>query len=472
MKKSMLLGLLTLGLFPFFDVVCPGALAVSMNFNGHFRSEATYYSNGGLGLAGTESTKNFLSGRALLQPNLIVDDHFSVRSQWSLLTSPKLTPNGTIPLGAGQGGWVFGDQETAALALSRAWLEWTSDFGVFRLGRMPVSWGYGLLYDAGNSVWDDFQTTFDRLEYRLHLGHVIGALAYSKARKLSVLGNQNDQEFYSLYLQYDNPEIEVEGGILYEKQSRSRGQEPAYVGTAAPAPTVNPSPYAVPAGHPAPPLANKLPYPLNNNMVDVYLKKTMGYFTIGGEITWLVGDAMDYNNNGTLDSLNAFGVLLSTSYEYHKVKMFLEFLYASGDANLTADRMNGFVLLHRNRRPGLILGRELLGPYYGNGVGQGSLVVYGNPDTFSGAFYVRPGLRVDWSQSWASGIEFIIAQKAQVAAGDVKNLGVEVDLGTEYAVYKNFDLGVNLGYLFPGLGLRVPSPKGVFAFRATAALRF
>ena len=67
----------------------------------------------------------------------MVDDHFSVRSQWSLLTSPRFTPDATLALGSGHGAYVFGDVSSSALVLSRAWLEWTSDFGVFRLGRMP-----------------------------------------------------------------------------------------------------------------------------------------------------------------------------------------------------------------------------------------------------------------------------------------------------------------------------------------------
>lgn len=440
--------------------------AVSMNFNGHFRSEATFYNN--LALA-PDSSKSFLSGRGLLQPNLIVDDHFQVRSQWSLLTSPKFTPDATVPLGQGQGAYVFGDPNSAALLLSRAWLEWTSDFGVFRLGRMPVSWGYGLLYDAGNGVWDDFQTTFDRLEYRLHLGHVVGALAYSKGRKLSVMGNTNDQEFYSIYLQYDNPEIDVEGGILYEKQARSSSQGADYLATTN---LPSPNPYRHPTNPALYPLSGKMPYPISNNLVDVYLKKTLGYFTIGGELGWMNGDATDFNGDNKRDSLNALGMVVTASYEYHKVKGFVEALYASGDPNLNGGHLNGFVTLHRNRRPGLILGRELLGPYFNNDVGMGSLVVYGDNGAFSGVIYVRPGFRIDWSPSWASGVEVIWAQKAVAAAGEKKNLGIEVDLGTEYAVYKNFDLGLNIGFLFPGEGLRVTTPRTAFALRSTAALRF
>lgn len=194
-------------------------VAASMNFSGSFRTEATSYTN--LGQTSAKESKQFLMGRALLDPNLLIDDHFSIRSQWSLLTSPAFTPKATQPLGNGQGGFIFGDVQSASLSLNRAWLEWTSDFGVVRLGRVPISWGYGLTWDAGNQIWDDYQTTDDRLEYRLHLGNVIGALAYTKARKFSVLENTNDQEFYTAYLQYDNPELDVEGGIYFEKQTRS-----------------------------------------------------------------------------------------------------------------------------------------------------------------------------------------------------------------------------------------------------------
>jgi len=47
-----------------------------------------------------------------------------------------------------------------------------------------------------------------------------------------------------------------------------------------------------------------------------------------------------------------------------------------------------------------------------------------------------------------------------------------VDVGTDYAVYKNFDLGLAFGYLFAGGGLQVPSAQGAFAVRGTAGLKF
>ena len=463
MNKKLIVLLVSV-LFPF--VLSSSAEAISLNFSGNFRTDGSLYSKPNLGDAGSNSTKAFLAGRALLQPNLVIDDHFSLKSQWSLLNSPSFNSINNGPsLSGGQGSYVFGDPNAQALQLSRAWLEWVSDFGVVRVGRMPVQWGYGLIWDAGDGIWDNYQTTMDRLEYRLHFGHVIGALAYSKGRKTSVLGSENDQDFYSIYLQYVNPEMDVEAGVIYERQIRSPSQAADFMTGPA-------NPYAVPAGTPKTGLATKTGYPLSNNVVDLYVKKTIGYLTLGGEGGWLTGSAMDYNNNGNEDTLNAFGLLVTAAYEYHNVKGFVDFMYASGDTSLNSDRLNGFVLLHRNRSPGIILGRELLGPYNGNSINQGSLVAYGDADTFSGAYYVRPGLRVEWAPSWSTGLEVIVAQKAAVTPNDSAALGVEFDLGADHSFYKNFDLGVTVGYLIPGAGLRISSPTGVIGLRTTASIRF
>jgi len=445
-------------------IVSSLGFGVSMNFNGNVRTEASLYNKLNLGLGGSDNSKTFVTSRILVQPNLIIDDHFSVKSQWNMLASPNFTPNASQALGQGQGGFVFGDPNTQGLILNRVWLEWVSDVGILRAGRMPVSWGYGVLYDAGNQIWDDFQSTFDRLEYRLHLGNIAGGLAYSKGRKLSTLGNDNDQEFYTIYVQYNNDESETELGLLYEKQARSTNQTDAWTRTN--------HPYAMPGVAGAPSTSSHIGYPQSNHVLDFYLKKSSGSFSFGGEASWITGTAFDYQGDGRTDELSAYAVLLNLSYEFSVVKSFLDFTYVSGDSDLKNDSMTGFVLFHRNRRPGIILGRELLGPYYGSAISQGSLVYYGNPDVFSGVIYLRPGIRFEWSPSWSSGLEVIYAQKAAKAAGEEANLGIEIDAGVEHVVYKNFDIGATLGYLIPGKGLQVADPQGVFAFRAMASLKF
>lgn len=453
---------LTFGLL---GLVTSAALGVSMNFTGTFRSEASSFSH--LSQPNNTESTQFISARGLLEPNVLVDDHFSIRSQWNLLTSSKLTPDATEAMGLGQGGYVFGDTQTSSLTMSRAWLEWTSDFGVVRIGRMPISWGYGLIWDAGSRIWDDYQTTQDRLEYRLHLGNVIGALAYSKPRKASVLeSDNNDQDFYTAYLQYDSAEMDVEGGILFEKQVRTPAQATALT-------TGTGKLFKVPSGYTKPyPLASAAPHPKSNNILDIYLKKTTGYFTLGAEVGWLSGTSFD--TAGDEKNLNAFGAVANVTFEYHDIKSFLEVLYASGDNDLS-DTLRGFVMVHPNRvRPGIILGQELIGSYHANAIDHGRLDIYGNTNSYSGVLFFRPGFRVDWSPAWASGIEFIYAKKAATQGGEDASLGFEVDLGTDYNVYKNFDLGLNLGFAFPGKGMPTATGehKMIFGLRTTAVLKF
>ncbi|MCB0416458.1 MAG: hypothetical protein H6617_11405 [Bdellovibrionaceae bacterium] len=465
-KTLCILGLVAQG-------ICTSVLAVSMNFGGHFRAETAYYGSLGLGVTGVSGAeKTYLSGRALLDPTLVIDDHFSLYSQWNVLAtasaagSALTTPPATVGLVAGQGGYVFGDQSATGLILNRVWLEWTSDFGVLRLGRMPVAWGYGLLYDGGNQVWDNWQTTYDRFEYRLHLGHVIGGIAYSKPRKSSVIAGTNDQDFYSIYIKYDNPELEVEAGIMYEKQARTSGQQAELLNDTRATTGVD---RALQLGL-AP--GRRTPYPLNNNLVDVYVKKTLRYFTFGGEIAWIGGSAADFDNNANADTLNAFAFMVNAAYERHMLKAFVDFVWASGDSNVNDGSMNGFILMHRNRHPGLIMGRELMGASHGNTVGLGSLFAYSNSqNSFSGAYYLRPGIRFDWSQDWSTGLELIWARKAAVAAGEAADLGFEVDLGVEHTVYQNCFLGANAGILFAGSGLS-GSNRNPVAVRAHLGVTF
>lgn len=448
------------------------ASAVTMNFEGNFRAEGSYYNNTGLGNAAIPKDKAFIYSRALLNPSVVIDDHFSVKSQWSLLSSPTFAPaNGNFAGSAmvvGNGGYLLGDPAATALVLGRAWLEWTSDVGVLRLGRMPFDWGYGLLWDDGSrDIWDDFQTTLDRVEYRLNLGYINFGVSYTKTWKGATLGSGSDSVFFSGFLQYKNPETDFEGGILYENQWRAPDLAASFKSGKS-------NPWSVPASVPAasqPNLAKATPFPQSNHVLDLYVKKGLGAFTVGGEFSYLAGKAIDFGNDGTADDLGAFAFVARAQYEKHQLRAYAEILYASGDDNINDNTQSGFLLLHRNRRPGLILGRELLGPYASNAVSQGSCVAYSGPNTFSGCLYGKLGASYDWTSTIATGLDLIYARKVAVGGGEESSLGFEVDAGVSYLLYQNFTVGSNLGLLLPGAGLG-PNTDAAFAFRGTAALTF
>src|SRR5688572_16702587 len=99
MKKAIFLAV--------FTGYCSALFAVSMNFTGNFRGEGSYFNKPDLGLA-SGPNKAFVAARALVNPNLVIDDHFSLKSQWLMLSSPGFT-SAAQALGNGQGSYIFGD---------------------------------------------------------------------------------------------------------------------------------------------------------------------------------------------------------------------------------------------------------------------------------------------------------------------------------------------------------------------------
>jgi len=52
-----------------------------------------------------------------------------------------------------------------SIDVKRAWAEYATPLGQVRFGRMPFHWGLGMLYNAGDGVDSDWQTTMDRIMF-------------------------------------------------------------------------------------------------------------------------------------------------------------------------------------------------------------------------------------------------------------------------------------------------------------------
>lgn len=52
-----------------------------------------------------------------------------------------------------------------SIEVKRAWAEYMFPFGQVRFGRMPNHWGLGMMWNAGDSIDDDWQTTTDRIMF-------------------------------------------------------------------------------------------------------------------------------------------------------------------------------------------------------------------------------------------------------------------------------------------------------------------
>lgn len=113
--------------------------------------------------------------RVRLEPTINIDETTSVHMQIDVLDNTVLgsTPTGTyldgtaspgdIPLGAFSGGQatpVAGvNSNTDAIAVKRAWGEVATPLGLLRFGRMPDTWGLGVMHNGGGE--DPMTGTYD-----------------------------------------------------------------------------------------------------------------------------------------------------------------------------------------------------------------------------------------------------------------------------------------------------------------------
>ena len=114
----------------------------------------------------------YMTMRGRFEPEITVADKFVIKSSidvldgvvWgdneNLSATPMFAanPSNTLPDGS----------QVDALELRRLWVEWTTDFGLLRIGRQPSHWGMGLLANSGDGFDDDFGdntggATYDRV---------------------------------------------------------------------------------------------------------------------------------------------------------------------------------------------------------------------------------------------------------------------------------------------------------------------
>ncbi len=224
------------------------------------------------GIANQRCSNNTQAGanmRFRVEPELVVSDNLRVRTQIDIFDNLVL---GSTPEGyrnsPGSGGYTVDPrdgytplgsdsttQEPSASAVNslkdtvrvkRAWAEYTTPVGQLRFGRMPDHWGLGMLYNAGDDVDGDYQSTVDRIAFFTAIPslslHVGGAWDFANETPTNEsfalpgsqpydLGQQDDLSQYNLMLfRRVDPELErlelargsvvVNGGVYLRYQEQ------------------------------------------------------------------------------------------------------------------------------------------------------------------------------------------------------------------------------------------------------------
>ncbi len=114
----------------------------------------------------------FMTMRGRFEPEIAVGEAFKVKSSIDVLDGVVWGDNENLaatPVFAGNPSATLPDgSQVDALELRRLWVEWTTQFGLLRIGRQPSHWGMGLLANSGDGFDDDFGdnlggSTYDRI---------------------------------------------------------------------------------------------------------------------------------------------------------------------------------------------------------------------------------------------------------------------------------------------------------------------
>lgn len=466
----------------------PPASALTLDWSGYFRASHDYINNyqmdkKALGSQNTGDTGEYIPGEGekhtyfttffmKLKPRVLVNDNIIVRSEWNVgdpiygffgRGMPKDDRN--VAFGTGK--------DSMDLSVGRLWLDVHSDFGTVQVGRAPLHWGLGVIFNAGDGPFDRYQSTFDTIRLVSKFGYVSLMPLYAKnamGRNLTgarntatgaVMEGNDDVTDYGVGLRYENPEEDIEGGLLYYKRNASDQQTNYYYPSTATTYTAG---------------ANGI----NLRLFDFYFKKSWHRFDLGIEAPIFTGEIGDVNGVGSRNTYKSTGLAVETALKYDTWRHTLKFGTAPGQSAATSGAANrgrtfSAMQFHRAYKLGMIMFNYNLGnlgpanpdcvPGAAASTCPNSVSPYDN--SITNARYVMLATQKSWEQ-WGLNLGVIWASANEVAqAGkdaynhrtrqwftavdtQSKSMGLEFDFGTRYNWDDNISFGADIGMFFPG----------------------
>lgn len=464
------------------------ANALTIDWSGYFRADHNFvhnyqmdksspgYSNSGdsgeyIKGEGKKST-TYSSLFMKIKPRVLVNDNIVIHSEWNVGDPvagffgrgiPK--EDRTNPFSTGK--------DSMSLTVARLWLDTHTDFGTLQVGRAPMNWGLGVIFNAGDEPFDRYQSTSDTIRLISKFGYLSLMPLYAKnsvGRNLAgasnpltstILQGSDDITDYGLALKYENPEEDLEAGVIFYKRNASDAQTSYYYPTTSTSYTGG---------------ANGM----NLKLYDFYARKTWHRLELGAEVPIYSGQVGDINGVGSRNEYRATAFALEAKLKYdtwlHQLKMGS---VPGQESATTGARGSSFGALHfhRSYKLGQILFGYNLGgfgaanpdaiPGAASGSNETSDAVSPYDTSITNAKYLMFATEKRWEQ-WSINLGAVFAQANQTAATGKdafnhrtrqwftsnatqgKSMGFEVDLGTRYRWDDQITFGADIGMFFPG----------------------
>jgi hypothetical protein len=462
------------------------ASALELDWHGEFRAETNYlfgYSNSSYGAPTYTSPNTFANDTGYTVPNngsnpaefqnlfleltprAIVNDNVSIHSNIWVGSPDKGVFGGGSPVGTssanplnpnGKSYYYNTQTGNSALSANELYAEIATDFGTVRVGRTPLNWGLGLIWNNTDAPFARFPSTGDSVSMVTKLGsfkfmpaivkyqngsNYGGAAGYDTNGNVNTLSGTSGVSDYSLALTYDNPDEQITLGVMFIR--RLTGQ---YSGIINPLSIDTPTTYGS----------------YDYNTWDFYLKKKTGPVTISAEVPLITGTI----SGDDYDTVAAAVVIEDQMSEHWNLKVNTGLADGQGDvgAGTAPGRFTAF-FFHPDYRPGFLLFNYNLA-----NLSNGNLSPYDAPIT--NAEFLDLGFNYA-SGKWTHGFQGLYARAQQSADGvagnlyfntnqrifrtenagavsQSKDMGWEFDYLLGYQWDENLHLGVDLGLYFPG----------------------
>jgi len=404
--------------------------ATEVFWKGHYRSQGHFYRS----LSLSDSNDNAIDqiGYAnhwmSLRPIWKINSKVAIHSQLDLLylqqfgsqaifdSDPSLQNNIGLAQSVVPDTDETGSFGATNLQASRLWGEINSKYGIIRFGRMPVHWGTGLVYNAGNAPTQFVGDTADRIQFSRQVEPVfiLGAI---ETRNEGFITDNDDTYAGTLAVYYASERIS--GGIynVLERQINGETAFTQYTG-------------------------------------DLSGQAKIGALDVEGEFAFIYGSG-DLQDGLDDVSRLAFGGAIDANLFFDKYGVGINLGYASGDDDPDDKTFKTFTF-DKNYDISLMLFDQILptlGPTVSNTSNDGVETSIARTGNYIGnAMYLQPRFSYVVSDTFTPSFSALFARTAKVTEDDVgnENYGVELNIDLNYEPVDRFRLQSKFGVLFPG----------------------
>jgi len=402
--------------------------AAEVIWNGHYRTRALGFDS--LSLSPdhdlSENLALGLDHKLQLRPTWAITGNVALHAQLDLLagsgwgsTTDTWTDSvsGEAIDATSADGVTAGDSANTSMTninVRRLWGDVYTQYGRLRVGRMPLEWGAGMLFNPGLDPNSDYGDTTDRIQFTTRLAGVYLVGAWDLIQE-GYLNTNDDIQAANLALAYRTETVSA--GFLNRYKFRTDPGFRSYTG-------------------------------------DVWANAQLGPVHVETEIALVLGSGALSEEVDEVD-ISAFGALLELGGSIQEYNVGLQFGIASGDEDPTDKDLNTFHF-DREHNVGLLMFEEALPTLSAetpNSTNSGR--EYGaarTGDGVSNAQYVKPSLGYSPNERVTLTLSALLARAAKLPAAEEadRGYGTEYDLAVRWNPYDKVWVDATAAVFTPG----------------------